>query len=695
MKSSLSLLLLLLLLPLLLLSCDGDTIYHSPECGNGVVEEGEQCDDGNRVGKDGCSVSCTVEFAETCDNNQDDDGDGLIDCADPECFDEEDCDGEICTNGIDDDSDGQIDCADNDCMNHPLCATPEECTNGIDDDLNGETDCEDSMCRRHPTCGACDPDFSLTQVGPGTESTIAPTSFSTPDTFPCNTVTEEFWVGQFQLAAASSLTIDATAPLSPFTLVVLSEEEPQVTCELDYHRCYNVTALPVEVPLLPPGVYRFYSTDPQTPLTFSFGIPVLERCNDGLDDDGNGLVDCEDEVCAQELHCLEEICDNNLDDDLDGLTDCADPDCLLFCAPDEVCDNSLDDDLDGHADCADLDCTGEASCEGSACITNNYLGSLTRGSFVTASFDTSLTPNNYSTSCGGVGPDYTLSFDLLSRANVLVHMTQSGFHSLALAQEAGVGSICAEGELACTPPTGIHLPITATYLSLEPARYFLLVDGQTADATGAGDLEIQVVGSNDELCSNGVDDDGDGTTDCDDLSCTRISFCAGEQECHNGMDDDLDGWTDCADNDCIGNAACMGDSCQVNRDLGTLSPGTPLTSIVTFDPERPEVTLACGAQAPSNAQVLSFQLAQPGRVRIRTIPIGFSQPVTSLAFPGGPGASCIDGEHFCSAVSAPGLPNTAVTPLELPAGGPYYLLVAPYISQEPGEAQIILYLEQP
>jgi cysteine-rich repeat protein len=33
----------------------------SPVCGNGVVEAGEQCDDGNRVGGDACSAKCTIE----------------------------------------------------------------------------------------------------------------------------------------------------------------------------------------------------------------------------------------------------------------------------------------------------------------------------------------------------------------------------------------------------------------------------------------------------------------------------------------------------------------------------------------------------------------------------------------------------------------------------------------------------------
>lgn len=34
-----------------------------PVCGNGVVEAGEQCDDGNTLSGDGCSATCTIEVA--------------------------------------------------------------------------------------------------------------------------------------------------------------------------------------------------------------------------------------------------------------------------------------------------------------------------------------------------------------------------------------------------------------------------------------------------------------------------------------------------------------------------------------------------------------------------------------------------------------------------------------------------------
>ena len=58
----------------------------NPGCGDGVVSDGEQCDDGNNVSGDGCSNACIVEFCgdnivqtgivESCDDGNNINGDG-------------------------------------------------------------------------------------------------------------------------------------------------------------------------------------------------------------------------------------------------------------------------------------------------------------------------------------------------------------------------------------------------------------------------------------------------------------------------------------------------------------------------------------------------------------------------------------------------------------------------------------------
>lgn len=53
-------------------------IQLAPSCGDGHVDAGEQCDDGNTLGGDGCSATCQNEGA----NPGDLDGDGDVDLAD-------------------------------------------------------------------------------------------------------------------------------------------------------------------------------------------------------------------------------------------------------------------------------------------------------------------------------------------------------------------------------------------------------------------------------------------------------------------------------------------------------------------------------------------------------------------------------------------------------------------------------------
>ena len=64
-----------------------------------------------------------------------------------------------------------------------------------------------------------------------------------------------------------------------------------------------------------------------------------------------------------------------------------------------------------------------------------------------------------------------------------------------------------------------------------------------------------------EICDDGIDNDQDGFTDCDDFDCDGDPACAGEI-CDDGIDNDQDGFTDCDDFDCDGDPACAGEICD-------------------------------------------------------------------------------------------------------------------------------------
>jgi len=148
---------------------------------------------------------------ERCDNGEDDDGDNLIDCEDPDCALMAGCpsqhticvntDGTVrcedprcggypcrtdgtgqylgmvciayvcdcpysgfetdCTNGQDDNCDGVVDCDDtNECGTHEKCEYPEAtCDDGFDNDGDWLVDCADDDCNDFPLCGPEAGDF--------------------------------------------------------------------------------------------------------------------------------------------------------------------------------------------------------------------------------------------------------------------------------------------------------------------------------------------------------------------------------------------------------------------------------------------------------------------------------------------------------------------------------------------------------
>lgn len=130
------------------------------------------------LGLSGCGSSTPLHEPgeEICDNDVDDDDNGLIDCDDPACEDTEACwtgdpacfpRPEECEDGIDNDGNGETDCADLCCEAYcffrdcPMCeygvpfeplAHEVDCGDGRDEDCDGQTDCCDEDCLDEPSC---------------------------------------------------------------------------------------------------------------------------------------------------------------------------------------------------------------------------------------------------------------------------------------------------------------------------------------------------------------------------------------------------------------------------------------------------------------------------------------------------------------------------------------------------------------
>jgi hypothetical protein len=115
------------------------------------------------AGLESCSgVPCLVHrstVAPSCDDGLDNDGDGSVDAADPQCFGPSDDESGLlydgrtteCGDGLDNDGDGSIDAADGDCrtaagISESAASAVDNCSNGVDDDLDGAADNDDTSC---------------------------------------------------------------------------------------------------------------------------------------------------------------------------------------------------------------------------------------------------------------------------------------------------------------------------------------------------------------------------------------------------------------------------------------------------------------------------------------------------------------------------------------------------------------------
>jgi hypothetical protein len=103
--------------------------------------------------------------------------------------------------------------------------------------------------------------------------------------------------------------------------------------------------------------------------SLSITSATSELCSNGMDDDRDAAVDCQDSDCALDDACFESMCDDGLDNEGDGTADLDDSDCCLdegVCV-ERSCDDDIDNDFDNRYDCDDEDCLSDPACIESLC----------------------------------------------------------------------------------------------------------------------------------------------------------------------------------------------------------------------------------------------------------------------------------------------------------------------------------------
>jgi hypothetical protein len=188
----------------------------------------------------------------------------------------------------------------------------------------------------------------------------------------------------------------------------------------------------------------------------------------------------------------------------------------------EICDNGIDDDGNGVADCDDSACEQTLGCV----ETCQESWVLSCGSFDQFSTMSPLATNQVdSYSCVGweeTGPEYAYYFQApLDQANdVTIDLNYDSSIDLDV-------FVLEDQGIPCNSESCFSYGSLTTSFETEPgAEYWVVVDGYQGDA-GSYDIFVDCEPVPDaEICDDGFDNDGDGDVDCDDDDCSGAENCA-------------------------------------------------------------------------------------------------------------------------------------------------------------------------
>ncbi|HVV83268.1 MAG TPA: hypothetical protein VHE35_09315 [Kofleriaceae bacterium] len=353
-------------------------------------------------------------------------------------------------------------------------------------------------------------------------------------------------------------------------------------------------------------------------------------CEDGIDNDGDGFIDfpadpnCDDPKDQDEFGPLLPQCMDGRDNDGDGKMDYPDdPGCLVPNQNSEVddcpdgpncpeCGNGVDDDFDNA-----IDYPGDPGCTAASDPTEFDLNPTACGPGVSVTLlPQTMTVNGtipaansqQMGACGGVGAEVAYVV-MVPRRSTLVATTTGNTDTVVYVRRAC--SLPAT-ELACNDnnpdavPVGVGSKVT---VDVDPGSYFIVVDGKGLATSGPFTLTVNLfVGEGETcsapgdcapgyvcrtvpgapdmtcerpVCSDGRDDDNDGTPDFPgDPGCTAPDDSTEDDDCPNGpncpacgnqQDDDGDGLIDYPNDPSCASASSPSEAdCPVETDPITM-----------------------------------------------------------------------------------------------------------------------------
>ncbi|MBN1769672.1 MAG: DUF4215 domain-containing protein [Deltaproteobacteria bacterium] len=447
----------------------------SPQCGNGVVDRGEACDDGNTDDTDGCLNTCVVATCgdgftwvghEECDDGNTVTGDGCEpDCSwtcenDPDCDDAEPCTGdETCTDHV--------------CVPGTPLAEGSECTTSTG---------APGVCRGG-ACAAAGCGNGL--VDPGEECDDGNTSNFDECLNTCRDAScgdgyvwaghEDCEAGETRICSTSCSTAGREACTTgcawsgtcapPAELCNGLDDDCDTACDNGFPCCAG-TISTCTTSCSSAGSRACSAMCGPGPC-----IPPAETCN-GLDDDCDLVCDNGFPCCAGGTAACVTACGTA------GTRSCG-MDCAPTgdcCAPTDICGNSCDDDCDTVVDDG---CTGCTLCPGATEVGlpgNRRTGTLAAGAGSTRG------------SCGGDGAEVVFFFVTSGTKDVFIATHGTAFDTVVYVRNCA----CDGPEVGCNDDAGGHSSSLLVLRDLPGGTYQVFVDAKTAAGGGAYSVDLYV-----------------------------------------------------------------------------------------------------------------------------------------------------------------------------------------------------------
>jgi hypothetical protein len=621
-----------------------------------LIIDGWSLTDPENAGPFELVVDLAPEF--DCNDGQDNDGNGLIDCADPTCAnapvcipesncndgEDNDEDGDTdctdadcaancdeasnCNDGIDNDQNGQVDCEDDACILLPACLN-EICNDGEDNDGDGQSDCNDDECYGNPPCknvgNNCNNSIVINAAnlpfsGQGDTSKYKQNYGYSADSCPGET---GGWGGGKDQGSPDMVYKFTPLEEGHYTITVIPEYDANLyvaeTCNNIDNTCLGASEVPgpTEESLsltLAAGQTVFIFVDGWQnnadnvagEFVLNVGLADESDCGDGIDNDNAGGTDCDDAACALSHECIPEDCFNGADDDGDGTADCEDSECADNCDESLNCDDGKDNDDDGKTDCQDSDCNGTLACEPEVCDDgedndadgkidcddvecDNALACKEAGDDCTKPFAIDALPysntvstcaytNTVTAQAGGgcyIGgqnmPENVYAYTAEDTMSVTFTVTPGAEDANLL---LNIASACAATITECIGGSNPLGDSPTTTVEVQSGQtYYIIVDGFSGffpPTCGDYTLTVTPILKEAGKCTDGLDNDDDGQTDCADTECENEPVCGCQIDgdcpnadaCSEGTCDAATGQCSTKALNCNDNEVCTNDSCD-------------------------------------------------------------------------------------------------------------------------------------